>query len=153
MRVELSLQLDVIPVVFSHCSCYVFSFLNFPNFCRAEQFAEAATDAVAPFDCKCTSYTSRSPLGMAASIYGRLHGVCFHCVHACGGYVSIDSQPTTVAGQVRGRACLSSSSVTWRPLIAYCIPPLSRHAGGQYFDLQGDLASLREDSILTFKGT
>ena len=84
MRVDLSLQLDVIPVVFSHSSCYVFSFLNFPNFCRAEQFAEAATDAAAPFDCKCTSYTSRSPLGMAASTYGRLHGVCFHCVHAHG---------------------------------------------------------------------
>ena len=71
MRVDLSLQLDVIPVVFSHCSSYVFAFLNFPIFGRAEQFAEAAT--AAPFDCKCTSYTSRSPLGMAASTYGRLH--------------------------------------------------------------------------------
>ena len=48
-------QLDVIPVVFSHCSSYVFAFLNFPNFGRAEPFTEAATDAAAPFDCKCTS--------------------------------------------------------------------------------------------------
>ena len=78
MRVDLSLKFDVIPVVFSHCSSYVFAFLNFTNFGRAEQFAEAATDARAPFDCKCTSYTSRSPLGMAASTYGRLrelHGL------------------------------------------------------------------------------
>ena len=41
----------------------------------SKQFAEAATDAAAPFDCKCTSYTSRSPLGMAASTLGRLHGI------------------------------------------------------------------------------
>ena len=37
----------------------------------SKQFAEAATDAAAQFDCKCTSYTSRSPLGMAASTCGQ----------------------------------------------------------------------------------
>ena len=39
----------------------------------SEALPEAATDTASPFDCKCTSYTSRSPLGMAASSYGRPH--------------------------------------------------------------------------------
>ena len=38
----------------------------------SKQFAEAATDAAAPFDCKCTSYTSRSPVGWQLSTLGRL---------------------------------------------------------------------------------
>ena len=84
-RVDFSTQFDVVPVVFRHCSSFVFAFLNFPNFGRAEQFAEAANDAAASFDCNCTSYTSRSPLGMAASTYGRLHELHgWQHVYQCG---------------------------------------------------------------------
>ena len=63
----------MIPVVFSHCSSSVFCLPQLSLLWPKEQFAGAATDAAAPFDCKSTSYTSRSPLGMAASTYGRLH--------------------------------------------------------------------------------
>ena len=134
MRADLSIQFVVVPVVFRHCSSYVFAFLNFSNFDQAEQFrsstriAEAATDAAAPFDCKCTSYKSRSPLGMAASTYGRLHELHgFQHLHQLGALFLHELQRFVLVtragleGAFSLRGCHFLTAICWVPLRSYAL--------------------------------
>ena len=86
-----------------------------------------ATDAAPSFDCKCASYTSRSPLGMAASC-GRLHELHgFQRFHQFGALFLHDSSGS--GGCIRGYHHLTAVSSTHVCCGVFSVGGLGRGSG------------------------